>query len=194
MLSAARSLACVLCVSLVACQTLPAASDQGDAGSSGDTLGAESESETAAELSFTCACVELDQLCAAPEATAMQDCDLPEPCGIVEDGDPVAATCVLRLLADQQPSRFRYRISQNDGFQSEIWTGTFYILGPGEGLDNECYEEYFDLSYIHDETGFHYALEAPAYFEDCIGKTTSVMTGCIFNGLTETIAIDVCQG
>jgi hypothetical protein len=132
-----------------------------------------------------CACVELDRICTADASTAMSDCELPSPCGVV-DGSAEPATCVLQLLVDGTPARFAYDIDgPGCGFASgETWSGWFYILGPGEGLDNECHEEWCDIAYEQTRDARHYTIAESAYFADCLGKSASVMTGCIFNGLS----------
>ena len=149
------------------------------------------ESETAEPEPEPCGCVMLDEICGADSDQAMFECELPSPCGTVS-GDAVAAECVLQLLVDQEPARFRYNIESQD--QSESWRGWFYILGPGEGIDNECHFDGWDFCIDRIPSAAHFELENPAYFADCLGKSASVMTGCIFNGLSKGPAVAECPG
>lgn len=177
--------------------------DEGEVGdgSGSDTAGtSETSTETGqpAETGDTaepepapCGCVDLELVCDQASDEAMYDCALPSPCGTV-NGDAAAAECVLELLIDQEPARFRYDIDSQD--DTEGWTGWFYILGPGVGVDNECHREGWDFGVDWTPSGTHYSLEAPAYFADCIGKSASVMTGCIFNGLSAGSALAECPG
>lgn len=148
---------------------------------------------------FSCDCVELDAVCpsAMGDGTAMNDCELPSPCGVV-DGSAEAATCVLELLIAGAPARFAYNVtsSQGCGGGYNQWIGWFYILGPGAGVDNECFVDECDVGLGNPATqtpaGTLFAIEAPSYFADCLGESASVMTGCIFNGLEAGPAVGSC--
>lgn len=140
------------------------------------------EDESTSGDAEPCSCVELDQICDL--GTAMNDCELPSPCGVL-NGDAEAAMCILQLLVDGAPARFEYYITNPDCYwENESWSGWFYILGPGVGIDNECHAECADLLAGEIPTAHHYTIAEPAYFADCFGKTASVMTGCVVNGLS----------
>jgi hypothetical protein len=178
---------------LMACSLRPLSSSEGgEVGSSGESdTGTidESDSGTTGEEFEPCTCVEGANLNFSCDEATLNDCDVPSPCGLVNLGSPDAdvATCVLQLLVDQeQPSQFDYYVSYDGGFES--WEGTFYILGPGIGTDLECH----NVDFSHYLTPAAYAINEPAYFQDCLGKTASVMTGCIFNGLTAMELVAAC--
>jgi hypothetical protein len=147
------------------------------------------ETETGPIELEPCTCVVGENLGFICTEATLNDCDLPSPCGVVSISTPdaEAATCVLQLLIDQaQPSQFDHFETYDDGF--EDWSGTFYILGPGTGIDLDCHQ--VDLS--GDFTPAVHAINEPAYFQACLGQTASEMTECIFNGLTATEPVPLC--
>jgi hypothetical protein len=168
----------------------------------------ESESESTTETGdgdgdgdsgFLCDCVELDMICTRDAATAMHECDAPSPCGVV-NGDAAAAECVLELLIAGAPARFAYDITSGEGCGAGYngWEGWFYILGPGEGIDNECSVDACDNDFgewpSKEPSAKRYTFAPPAYYADCLGESASVMTDCIFNGLLIGVPIAECEG
>jgi hypothetical protein len=169
-------------------------SDDPDSGGSGGS--ATGGSETVEPLP-TCFCVDLELVCGDQADMATYECALPSPCGLLDDkGDDAETTeCVVQLLIAQQPARFQYEFSNDldDGFETETWSGWFYILGPGEGLDNECYFYKLDLGGSPMSSAAHYLLAEPAFFEGCLGGTADEMRSCLLSGLDKGEPLAVCS-
>ena len=176
------------------------ANEEGDDTETSEATGTETETgegepSTGPVPGFDCLCVYRDLICDPEAPLALNDCDLPSPCPIV-DGSAEAAECVLEMLIAQEPGRFRYSYESTEacGTGQYTWNGWFYILLGGEdasqriGFDNECYIDECNstVSEPSSETpsAQSYELEEPAYFADCLGKEADVMTACIFNGLS----------
>lgn len=154
----------------------------GEGSAAGEESGESGESESGEDYE-PCTCVDLDGICTGQNS--IYDCDLPAPCPtITEQSNAEDASCVLNLLVEQQPARFYYDFYESKSLGFESWSGWFYILGQGQGIDGECYQSQFDFSYSQVETVVSAGLEAPAYFADCLDETASVMRGCIFNGIS----------
>lgn len=199
-----------LCVFVTACSTRTvgeenegasdAAETTEDAGTVGDT-GTDETAETTGGDDESCACIELHEFVCDDEnrPMALHDCDVPNPCGRVNLDSPDAdvATCVLELLIEQdQPSRFDYIAHVPGDWGDDTYRGTFFVLNPNTGADIECLYPSYDCCGPPPPVvtpAFH-ELEDPAYFEDCLGKTASVMTGCIFNGVHALAAVPECSG
>ncbi|MEM7152809.1 MAG: hypothetical protein AAF799_08200 [Myxococcota bacterium] len=133
-----------------------------------------------------CTCVDLDRVCSHDTELATFDCELPEPCGVLHDQGVSfdTVTCVLDLLIDQEPARFRYHFQNDIGtWETETWSGWFYILGPGQGLDNECYRHEIDQYEENIATANLYTLADPSVFLDCIGLTVDAKRACLLAGL-----------
>lgn len=144
-----------------------------------------------------CACLEsLDLVCDDNRPMALHDCDLPNPCGRVnlDNPDPEVSACVLQLLVDQdQPSRFDYVAHVPGDWGDDTYEGTFFVLGPGAGIDLECLYPSYDFGPPPPvPTPAFHGLEEPTYFQDCIGKSDTVMAGCIFNGLDKMELVQEC--
>lgn len=162
---------------VVASDTEADASSETDAGT-----GTEGGDEDPGEDPGVCGCVFSGGVCEGWHS--VWDCTLPDPCpNVTDNSDEEAATCVLNLLVEQEPARFFYKFREPTSLGHEEWAGWFYILGPGEGIDGECHSWQHDFHYGEDVTVARAQLETPAYFADCIGKSLSVMNGCIFNGI-----------
>jgi hypothetical protein len=192
----ARGLQTVTLVLLTALSSCgPGSPDEGMAEAASDESSTETETETeTGEPAPSCSCVDLELICSDEPSMAMADCELPSPCGVV-DGSAEASTCVLELLIAGEPAKFEYDISgPGCGLGSENWSGWFYILGPSQGIDNECYYEHCDFSMMHTPSANHYAIAEPEYYADCLGKTPEVQTGCIFNGLSIGSSVAECGG
>jgi hypothetical protein len=211
----ARALAWLgLCVLASACSSRNAIQDDEATSEQGETIdgvetgesetidgGETEESGTTGVVGEPCACVEsLELICDDQyRPTALHDCWVPNPCGRVHLDEPNAdmATCVLQQLVDQdQPSRFDYIAHVPGGWGDDTYVGTFYVLGPGTGLDLECVHYSYDCCAPPPgvATPAFHTLEDPAYFQDCIGESASVMTGCIFNGLELIDIVPECAG
>jgi hypothetical protein len=200
----ARSVVLSSVVLALACATRPLAEEQGGA-SDGDATG-ETDATTDGggdgdgdDGGESCSCiVSEDLICASStRPMALDDCDVPDPCDLVDSDVPSeeVATCVLQLLIDQdQPSRFDYIAHVPGSWGDDTYVGSFFVLGPGTGIDLECVHLSYDCCSPPPPAitpSFH-SIREPAYFEDCLGKTASVMTGCIFNGLEMLDYVPAC--
>jgi hypothetical protein len=165
-----------------------------------ETETTDTETETGDGDPGACDCTEYEVICTRNAAMAMHDCELPNPCGIVDKYDAEAAECVLELLIAGEPARFEYDIASTQGCDTGYnnQEGWFYILGPDEGLDNECFidecENGFGEPPSQMPTAMRYTIDEPAHFADCLGGTASAMTNCIFSGLTSGSPIAECRG
>lgn len=175
----------------------PTGEDTGTDDESTSDSGDSSSDETTGADEFSCDCVELESVCSDDVALATNDCALPSPCGVV-NGEAEAAACVLNLLIAGQPARFEYSIATGMGCGNgtRTWQGWFYILGPGQGLDNECYVDACNTSVdkpiTMEPSASYYIIESAAYYEACLGGDASTMTGCIFNGLSKGSSVAEC--
>lgn len=135
-----------------------------------------------------CTCVELDLVCTKDVGMATADCELEAPCGRLDAGND-ATECVRQLLITQAPARFEYQFIVAG---NQIYSGWFYILGPGEGLDNECFEdiEAFENDLV--PTAAYYELSEPAYFDACPGDGSDEARGCVLAGLGKLGPVDEC--
>ncbi len=155
------------------------------------------DSESTGDSGFLCDCVEFDPICTPNAVTAMHDCALPSPCGLV-DGNAVAADCVLHLLIAGEAARFEYDIisAQGCGAGYNKRQGWFYILDPDQGLETECFidecENGIGEPPSQTPLATHQTIAEPAHFADCLGKTASIMTACIFSGLSPSTSITEC--
>lgn len=139
-----------------------------------------------------CDCVDFDLVCGDDSHLATLDCELPTPCGVLNDEgvDPAPVECILQLLIEQQPARFQYHFEQ----PGTTWDGWFYILGSGVGLDNEC--TIYRGGGASDDTipqANDYDLADPATFEDCLGGSTNEMRSCLLAGLQKSHSVPQCQ-
>lgn len=182
-----------------ACSSRTAAEDEQEGTSESDTTGETSGTDTSID-GDDCTCVESpDLICNySRRPMALNDCEVPEPCGVVDLDDPNAdvATCVLQLLIDQdQPSRFDYIAHVPGGWGDDTYLGTFFVLGPGEGIDLECVLPSYDCCAPPPPivTPAFHGIREPAYFENCLGLTASLMAECIFNGLEMMDIVPECS-
>jgi hypothetical protein len=194
-----RTLAWLGCVFLSACSSRAAIDENDEAGDGEETSTTDTGGETTGIDAESCTCLaSLDLVCdGANRPMALHDCEVPNPCGLVDSDNPNAdvVTCVLQLLVDQdQPSRFDYVAHVPGGWGDDTYLGTFFILGPGAGIDLECVHPSYDCCSPPPPiaTPAFHDIQPPAYFQDCIGKTLSVMTGCIFNGLDKLDIVPEC--
>lgn len=176
-------------------------SESGETGDGEETSATDTASETTGSADESCSCIESRELVCDDQTRpmALHDCEVPNPCGTIDLDDPSAdvATCILQLLVDQeQPSRFDYVAHVSGDWGDDTYVGTFFILGTGEGVDLECVYPSYDCCAPPPPvvTPTFHGLQEPAYFQDCIGKATSVMAGCIFNGVEQMDVVAECAG
>lgn len=147
----------------------------------------------------SCGCVDLDPICTPDAALAMPECAaLPAPCGIL-NGNAEAAECVLQLLIAGEPARFAYDVTSSQGCPTGFnnWEGWFYILGPGQGIENECFIDECGNGFgdppSATPSASHVVIEPPSFFAACLGQSGKVMTDCIFDGLSSATAVAECR-
>lgn len=187
-----------LLAGLTSCETRMPNDDQADLADESTGDGDDADESTGDETTTSdgdgddvepCSCVEIDQVCDFG-GTAM-NCQLPSPCTTVS-GSAESAMCVLQLLAEGTRARFYYDIDgESCGLGQETSKGSFYILGPGVGIDNECHTPCGDFQ-SETPRANHYTIAEPSYFAGCIGESASVMTDCIFNGLSLVGPVTEC--
>ncbi len=172
-----------------ASETQSEASETQSEASETQSEASETQSDTTGIDAEACSCVTPELVCDdALRPTALHECDVAHPCGVVDIDLPDAevAACVLQLLVDQDtPSRFDYLDSNTGGWGNGYYVGTFYILGTGTGIDLACEQPSYDIGPPPPvATVAYHAINEPAYFADCLDESATVMTGCIFNGLS----------
>jgi hypothetical protein len=158
------------------------------------------ESETGDdEPASMCGCVDLEPICTPDAVLAMPECAaLPAPCGIV-NGNAEAAECVLQLLIAGEPARFAYDLTSSQGCPTGFnnWEGWFYILAPGQGIENECFIDECGNGFgdppSATPSASHVEIEPPSFFAACLGESAKVMTDCIFDGLSSAAPVAECR-
>lgn len=201
-----RAASLTACLLVIACSARTASDDE-VADTAPDESGTDESGTDESDVGETgvvaesCACIVSNELVCddALRPTALYECDVPSPCGVVNLQEPDAeiASCVLQLLVDQAtPSRFDYVSPMYGGWGNGLYIGTFYILGTGTGIDLACEHPSWDCCSPPPPVPMvaHHAINDPAYFLDCLGESDTVMTGCIFNGLELSDPVPVCAG